>query len=645
MWRCALPGEALNFFALRMADSLRHRGPDDRGVWSDSAAGLALGFRRLAIVDLSPQGHQPMVSASGRFVLAFNGEIYNFQELRRELEKGGPVSFRGHSDTEVMLGAFERWGVQRAVERFAGMFAFAVWDRRMGRLHLARDRMGEKPLYYGWMAGTFLFGSELKALRVHPEFRSTIDRGALTLYLRHGYIPAPHTIYQGIRKLPPAMLLTIDGGKVGNMPEPVPFWSVRRAAEDGTATPFEGSEAEATNQLENLLRDVIGQEMVADVPLGAFLSGGVDSSTVVALMQSLSSRPVKTFTIGFDETGYNEAVYAKAVACHLRTDHTELYVTPEETRAVISKLPSLFDEPFADSSAIPTYLVSELARQYVTVSLSGDGADELFGGYPWYRRTPRLWHRLNSLPRPLRRVVADALRTLSPAGWDRLLTALQPALHGPLRGYAAGARIHKLAEMVARVEGPEHLHRLLTSNWNGHERVMHEAVEPATSFVDPQAWADLESAADRLMYLDQITYLPDDILTKVDRASMAVSLESRAPFLDHRVAEFAWRVPKPWRQRDGQSKWLIRQVLHRHVPVELIERPKMGFSVPIGAWLSKELRDWAEGLLAESRLRAEGFFDPAPIRRRWKEHLGGQRDGAGPLWIILMFQSWLEALT
>ena len=439
------------------------------------------------------------------------------------------------------------------------------------------------------------------------------------------------------------MLLTIDGGSVGNMPEPVPFWSVRRAAEDGTATPFEGSEAEATNQLENLLRDVIRQEMVADVPLGAFLSGGVDSSTIVALMQSMSSRPVKTFTIGFDELGYNEAVYAKAIACHLRTDHTELYVTPEEARAVISKLPSLFDEPFADSSAIPTYLVSELARRHVTVSLSGDGADELFGGYPWYARTPRLWHRLNSLPRPLRRAAAGALHALSPPARNRLWTALQPALPGSLRRYAAGAKIHKLAEMVARVEGPEHLHRLLTAHWNGHEQVADDSFEPATSFVDPGAWAELESVADRLMYLDQVTYLPDDILTKVDRASMAVSLESRAPFLDHRVAEFAWRVPGPWKMRDGQSKWLIRQVLHRHVPRELIERPKMGFSVPIDAWLRRELRDWAEGLLAESRLRAEGFFDPAPIRKRWKEHLGGQRDGAGPLWVILMFQSWLDA--
>jgi len=638
---CSLPGETLEIIALRMADTLRHRGPDDRGVWSDGATGLALGFRRLAIVDLSPEGHQPMVSASGRFVLAFNGEIYNFQDLRRELEAGGPVSFRGRSDTEVMLGAFERWGVQRAVKRFAGMFAFALWDRRMGRLHLARDRMGEKPLYYGWMGGTFLFGSELKALRAHPEFRGTIDRGALALYLRHGYIPAPHTIYQGIRKLTPATLLTIDGGSVENMPEPVPFWSVRRAAEEGAATPFEGSGAELSDQLEKLLREVIRQEMVADVPLGAFLSGGVDSSTIVALMQSLSSRPVKTFTIGFDEVGYNEAVYAKAVARHLRTDHTELYVTPDETRAVIPKLASLFDEPFADSSAIPTYLVSELARRQVTVSLSGDGADELFGGYPWYRRTARLWHRLDSLPRPLRRAAAGALRRLSPAAWDRLLTALQPALHGPLRGYAAGTKIHKLAEMVAWVEGPEHLHRLLTSHWNGHERVSHDSFEPATSFADPKAWAELKSAADRLMYLDQVTYLPDDILTKVDRASMAASLESRAPFLDHGVVEFAWSIPSSWKLREGRGKWLLRQLLYRHVPEELIERPKMGFSVPLDVWLRGPLQEWAEALLAEDRLRSEGFLKPGPIRQRWQEHIEGRRDWSGSLWVVLMFQSWL----
>src|SRR5271157_3852296 len=458
---CSLPGETLEIIVLRMADTLRHRGPDDRGVWSDGAAGVALGFRRLAIVDLSAEGHQPMVSASGRFVLAFNGEIYNFQELRRELEEAGPVSFRGHSDTEVMLGAFERWGVQRAVERFAGMFAFAVWDRRMGRLHLARDRMGEKPLYYGWMGGTFLFGSELKALRAHPDFRGTIDRGALTLYLRHGYIPAPHTIYQGIRKLTPAMLLTIDGGSVGNMPEPVPFWWVRRAAEDGTATPFEGSEAELTDQLENLLRDVIRQEMVADVPLGAFLSGGVDSSTIVALMQSLSSRPVKTFTIGFDEAGFDEAPHALAVARHLGTDHHEIRITPDDARSVISYLPTLYDEPFGDSSQIATHLICKAARRRVTVALSGDAGDELFGGYNRYFWGRRIWGWLNWLPPALRRRLGAGIHRLPPSVWE----ALGRSFSGAIGVGRLGDKAHRLAHRLQTVIDLDDLYRSLVTEW------------------------------------------------------------------------------------------------------------------------------------------------------------------------------------
>src|SRR5271157_1104533 len=640
---CSLPGETLEIIVLRMADTLRHRGPDDRGVWSDGAAGVALGFRRLAIVDLSAEGHQPMVSASGRFVLAFNGEIYNFQELRRELEAGGPVSFRGRSDTEVMLGAFERWGVQRAVERFAGMFAFAVWDRRMGRLHLARDRMGEKPLYYGWMGATFLFGSELKALRAHPEFRGTIDRGALTLYLRHGYIPAPHTIFEGIRKLAPASIATVGIDQVGADPEPLAYWSAFGAAEAGTSRPFQGSPDEAVAQLEQVLRKVIKREMIADVPLGAFLSGGIDSSTVVALMQAESSRPVKTFTIGFSEGGYDEAVYAKAVARHLGTEHTELYVSAEETRAVITRLPTLFDEPYADSSAIPTYLVSEMARREVTVSLSGDGGDELFGGYPWYERTARMWRRLAVAPLSFRKAAASILGRRSSSGWDSLLKAIRPILPPAVRGYASPDRARKLVELMGEVERPEQLHRLFTSHWDPAEAIEGEASEPATAFLKDEAWVQGQETVDRLMYLDQMTYLPDDILTKVDRASMAVSLESRAPFLDHGVVEFAWSIPSSWKLREGRGKWLVRQLLYRHVPRELIERPKMGFSIPLETWLRGPLLEWAEAMLGEDRLRSEGFLNPVPIRRRWDEHLKGRRDWSGPLWVVLMFQSWLDS--
>jgi asparagine synthase (glutamine-hydrolysing) len=626
-----------------MADVMRHRGPDDRGVWTDRSAGLALGFRRLAIVDLSPEGRQPMLSASARYVLAFNGEVYNFLDLRKQLEQEGCGAFRGHSDTEVMLACFERWGVEHSLERFSGMFAFALWDQSEKRLHLARDRMGEKPLYYGWMGRTFLFASELKSVRLHPEFRAAINRGALALYLRHGYIPAPHTIFEGIHKLPPASLATLGMDQVGADPEPIAYWSARRAAEAGTTNPFPGSPAEAVTQLEQRLRKVIQREMIADVPLGAFLSGGIDSSTVVALMQAESSRPVRTFTIGFSEGGYDEAVFAKAVARHLGTDHTELYVSADQTRAVIPRLPTLFDEPYADSSAIPTYLVSEMARREVTVSLSGDGGDELFGGYPWYQRTARVWRRLEVAPPTLRRAAASILSRRSSSGWDSLLGAIRPVLPASLRRHASAERAQKFVELMGEVESPEQLHKLFTSHWDAAEVIEGDVSEPSTAFIDNQSWAHVQETVDRLMYLDQMTYLPDDILTKVDRASMAVSLESRAPFLDHGVVEFAWSVPSSWKLREGRSKWLLRQLLYRHVPEELIERPKMGFSVPLDVWLRGPLLEWAEALLTEDRLRSEGFLNPAPIRRRWREHLEGRRDWSGPLWVVLMFQSWLDS--
>ncbi|HZB84866.1 MAG TPA: asparagine synthase (glutamine-hydrolyzing) [Rubrobacteraceae bacterium] len=621
-----------------MINTLVHRGPDDGGVWEDARAGIALGNRRLSIVDLSPEGHQPMHSASGRYVLAFNGEIYNFWALREELEGLGH-RFRGHSDTEVMLAAFTQWSLERALERFNGMFAFALWDREERCLHLARDRLGEKPLYYGWMGGAFLFGSELKALRAYPHFKGEISRDALTLYLRHNYIPVPYTIYEGISKLPPGTQMSIDAA--GNSSEPTPYWSAKEAAEYGVANPFRGSEAEAADELDGLLRDSVRLRMVADVPLGAFLSGGVDSSTVVALMQAQSDRPVKTFSIGFYEDEYSEAEHAKAVAQHLGTEHTELYVTPEEAMAVIPKLPTLYDEPFSDSSQIPTYLVSELARKHVTVSLSGDGGDELFAGYNRYFWGRSIWHKIRWMPPVLRGTAAEALVAISPQGWDRVFKKLGPVLPSKLRQRMPGDRLHKLAGMLT-VENPEAMYLHLVSLWKHPSSMVVGGSEPPTVLTDPGRWADLPDFTQRMMYLDTVTYLPDDILVKVDRASMGVSLEGRVPFLDHRLVEFAWQVPLRMKIRDGKSKWLLRQVLDKYVPKELIERPKMGFGVPIDAWLRKPLRGWAEALLDEKRLRREGFFDPRPIRKKWAEHLSGKRSWQYPLWDVLMFQAWLE---
>ena len=640
--------------ALSMAGAIQHRGPDDKGVWIDGAAGVALAHRRLSIVDLTPAGHQPMVSRCGRFVLAFNGEIYNHMALRRTLDgfAGTSLGFgatgiplwRGHSDTETLLAAISAWGIEETLDQCVGMFAFVVWDREYRELILARDRMGEKPLYYGFQNGVFLYGSELKALRVHPAFGGAIDRNSLTLFLRHNYIPAPYSIYQNVFKLMPGTFLRVTQGHLKEkcLPMPTEYWSARGVAESPSHGMFEGSDNAAIEELSVLLGSTISDQMIADVPLGAFLSGGVDSSMIVALMQSQASRPVQTFTIGFQEEGFNEAEHAEAVARHLGTEHTELYVTPADALNVIPKLPVIYDEPFADSSQIPTFLVSELTRRHVTVSLSGDGGDELFGGYNRYFWASNIWRKLGSAPKLARFSLAAGLRTLRPGTWDGIFRACSAILPDKLRQPNAGDKLHKLAEMLS-AQDPEQIYTSLVSHWKAPEDVVIDGKEAPTVLNDSSRWARLTEFERRMMYLDQVSYLPDDILAKVDRAAMAVSLETRVPFLDHRVVEFAWRLPLGMKIRNGEGKWLLRQLLYQYVPKKLIERPKMGFGVPIDSWLRGPLREWAENLLEERRLRQEGFFNAAPIRQKWREHLSGERNWQYYLWDVLMFQSWLEA--
>ena len=625
----------------------------------DADVGIGLVHRRLSIVDLSPAGHQPMVSVSGRFVLVFNGEIYNHLELRKALAdvtpspqlfapgSTGSTKWRGHSDTETLLAGFEAWGVEATLKKAVGMFAFALWNRGERVLYLARDRMGEKPLYYGCQNGVFLFGSELKALKRHPSFQGEIDRDALTLLLRHNYIPSPYSIYKSIRKLPPGtfLRLAVDSGQVGagGLPEPTPYWSLARAVGTGREEPFRDSDAEAVFALEARLKESIGLQMMAEVPLGAFLSGGVDSSAVVALMQAQSSRPVKTFTIGFEEEGYNEAEHARAVAKHLGTDHTELYVTADEARNVIPRLPTLYDEPFSDSSQIPTFLVSHMARQHVKVALSGDGGDELFGGYDRYFQMSKIWRYVRKLPPRIRNAIALAIQALPCDTWSRLYGPIAKVLPQHLRSVQLGYKAYRLAEIL-ECKDPEEIYYGLLSHWKDPAEVVMGASEPDTVLTDRRESNGFPDIEQYMMYLDAVSYLPDDILVKVDRAAMGVSLETRVPFLDHRVVEFAWRLPLSMRIRNGQGKWILRQVLNKHVPQALIDRPKMGFGVPIDSWLRGPLRDWAEALLNEGRLRREGFFNPEPIRQKWSQHLagGGQKNWQYHLWNVLMFQAWLE---
>lgn len=619
----------------RMTARIVHRGPDDAGLWLDARNGVALGHRRLAILDLSSAGHQPMASASERYQLVYNGEIYNHRRLRQELEESGQApSWHGHSDTEVILAAFEAWGIETALRRFNGMFALAVWDRRREVLTLACDRFGEKPLYFGWQEGTFLFGSELKALYAHPNFRGEINRDALTLYLRHNYIPAPYSIWQGFSKLEPGHYVEID--KASSDVCPKPFWSLLDAVTTAQADPLADT-SDVVDHLEALLLDAVGLRMDADVPVGAFLSGGIDSSVITALMQAQSTRPVKTFTIGFDDPRFNEADHAAAIAKHLNTEHTELIARPEDVLAMLPRLPAIWDEPFSDSSQIPTLLVSALTRQHVTVSLSGDAGDEIFGGYNRYVHAERLRSLTQPVPLPLRRAVAAGLESST---IEKTLHAISPLLPESLRRTPVHDRLGKVAE-VLRCRTPEELYLRLISHDIEPDAMVIGGREPAgiTGIARP-SFSDFRET---MMYLDTLSYLPGDILTKVDRASMAVSLESRVPFLDHRVVEFAWRLPISAKLKGGIGKHVLRQVLYRYVPQELIDRPKMGFGVPLSAWLTGPLRDWRNALLDPVRITSEGFFEPSGVAALQKEiEKGASNTTIYRAWDIMMFQTWLD---
>lgn len=622
--------DALSTTVRRMSDAIAHRGPDASGIWTDAEQGVAFGHLRLSIIDLSPTGHQPMCSADGRYVMIFNGEIYNYLALRDELAALGH-HYKGHSDTEVMLAAFVEWGIKASLEKFNGMFAFAVWDRETHQLTLARDRIGEKPLYYGYFNNTLIFASELKAFRVHPAFEPSLNRDAMALYLRFNYIPTPYSIYNGVYKLPPASLLTLKDGDTLPDVQPEPYWSVYEAVMAGSQNSFDTtSETEIIDQLEALLSDAVKLRMVSDVPLGAFLSGGVDSSVVVALMQAQQSQAVQTFTIGFSEEGYNEAHYAKAVAEHLGTAHTELYLTSQEAMAIIPRLPQLYDEPFADSSQIPTFLVSQLARQKVTVSLSGDGGDELFAGYSRYNENFKRWQTIARLPAKMRQLIAQNGQSL-----------MSPSRNARLLGSRWGRKFATSLDVLS-IDSRHALYHRAMSQWKKPSQVVLNSHEPATIFTQPHTWPPIEDYIDWMSYMDMLSYLPDDILVKLDRASMGVALEGRIPLLDHRIVEFVWRLPSQLKMRDGKGKWALRQVLYRYVPENLIERPKMGFGVPIEAWLRGPLRAWAEALLDENRLQREGFFDAQIVRQKWQMFLQDSSHAHYELWILLMFQAWLE---
>lgn len=637
----------------RMITPIAHRGPDDEGVWVDKDTGIGLGHRRLSIIDLSPLGHQPMEATNGRYVLSYNGEIYNHADLRAELEAAGGspagngVAWRGHSDTETLVECIAAWGLEATLKKCVGMFALALWDKQSRVLHLARDRFGEKPLYYGWAGPDFVFGSELKALRQHPLFEGKIDRGALRLFAARTYVPAPFSIYEGVYKLEPGCILSITSGALSAPLRQAPregagsegvrlsrYWSYRDVMRDGLANPIL-DETEALTGLEAVLAQAIKGQSVADVPVGAFLSGGIDSSSVVALYQKYSSMPVRTFSIGFEEAGFNEAVYAKAVAQHFGTVHDERYVTVKETRDVIPLLPAMYDEPFADSSQIPTHLVSRFAREQVTVALSGDGGDELFAGYNRHFAAPSLWKKLDRLPRPVRAALGQPLSRLPSSFWASAASLL-PGQRQP----HFGSKVQKALRVAGAARSFDDVYESFLDEWSFEPSPVLSAESPAGFDLDFAAGAPDTL---RMMYCDAMSYLPDDILCKVDRASMAVSLETRVPFLDHRVAELAAHIPMHMKVRGGKGKHILRELLYGEAPKALFERPKAGFGIPVGHWIKGPLRDWAETLLDRSRMAEDGYFDPDIVHRRWQDHLTGRRDSTPALWAVLMFQAWLES--
>ena len=632
--------ERLRETATAMTNTLVHRGPDDGGVWADGMGGVALGNRRLAVVDLSPTGHQPMASASGRFVVAFNGEIYNHQELRAELSAAGH-RFRGSSDTEVLLAAVEEWGIPSALQRSNGMFALAVWEKATRTLHLARDRIGEKPLFYGWAGSHLVFGSELKALRAHPDFVPDVDRGSVAAYLQWAHVPAPGCVYQRVRKLPPGTVVSVPAGLVpGGAIDAHPFWRLADAVERGAADPFTDGSRAAVEELDRLLRDAVRLRLGADVPVGAFLSGGIDSSTVVAMMQAVSQRPVHTFTVTMPDAGLDEGPEALAVARHLGTVHEAIELSPADALAVVPELPTVYDEPFGDPSQLPTLLVSRVARRRVTVVLSGDGGDEVFGGYNRHVLSRYAWRRIGRMPVPVRSLAARAVRAVPPRGWTMALENTHRWVPGALRVRNPADKAAKLATLLGAASTDD-VYPSLVGLWDDGVPLLGDPVD-----VGPVGRGLGHPAAlgmtEEMLYLDSIGALPDGMLTKVDRASMAVSLEARLPLLDHRVVEFAWRLPLDFKIRSDQGKWVLRQVLDRYVPRELVERPKVGFDFPVAAWLRGPLRPWAEELLDRRRLAADGLLDVDRVRQLWSQHLRGSRNWGDRLWAVLMLQAWLS---